>query len=206
MNHNPGSTGTNPRNVLLSWIGHIMHEGMKTEEALFDRAITQFVNTSPLVFTPAFDESQHIQNSSSRARNGSPQDRNGDSVSIRPRDQARQPAGSSGQSEHCVTQNGSTPRRNGSPIVQNAPPVRPTGTPPGQVDRSKYINHLLERGVDLNERPVWVDSDIGTSESPRFRCVVTFQGRTAEATGRKKRDAKKEASYSLCQMLGYQLP
>jgi hypothetical protein len=203
VNHNPGTMGANPRKILLSWVGHMMHEDMKTEEALFDRAITQFVNTRPMVFNPVFDESPHIQNSWSRAHNGSAQGTNGDSVSIRPRNQARQPAGSSGQSEHLPPQIGTTPRRNGSPIVQNAPPVRPNGTPPGQVDMSKYINRLLEKGVELKERPVWVESDIGTLESPRFKCVVTFQGRTAEGTGRQKRLAKNEATCRIWHMLGY---
>jgi hypothetical protein len=204
VNHNPGSMGTNPRNVLLSWIGHIMHEEMEAEAALFSRAITVFVNTTPLVSTPVFDESPHIQGNRFRARNGSPQAKNGGNLSIRSGNQTRQPAGSSGQSEHLAAQNGSAPRRNGSPVVQNAPPVRMNGTPPVH-DLSKYISHLHEKGVYLNETPIWVESDIGTLGSPCFSCVVTFQDKTAEGTGRNKRAAKNEAAFKVCEMLGYKL-
>jgi hypothetical protein len=206
VNLNPGSKGTNPRNVLLSWIGHVMHEEMKAEEALLDRAITQFVNNSPLVSTPAVNESPHIQGNWSRARNGSPEATNGVNQSIRFSNQTRQPAGPSGQSEHLATQNGSTPRRNDSAVEQNALPIRPNGTPPVKTELSKYISHLHEKGAYLNETPVWVESDIGTLESPCFSCVVTFQGKTAEGTGRKKRDAKNEAAFKACKMLGYKLP
>jgi hypothetical protein len=197
--------GTNPRNVLLTFIGHVMHEKMEAEAALFSRAITRFVNTSPLVSTPVFDESPHIQDKWSRTRNGSPQATNAENLLTSSGNQTRQPAGPSDQSEHLPAQNGSTPRRNGSPLIQNATPFRPNGTPPATTDLSKYISLLHDKGAYLNEKPVWVETDIGTLDSPCFRCVVTFQGITAEGTGRKKRFAKSEAAYRACQMLSYQL-
>ena len=205
MNLNPGSKGTNPREVLLSWIGHAMHEEMEAEAALFSRAITLFVNTTPLVSTPVPDESPHIQGKWSRARNGGPQVTNGENLSTRSANQPRQTAGPSGQSELLPTHSGSTSGRNSSPLVQNAPPVRPNGTLPAQADLPKYISLLHEKGDYLNERPVWVESDIGTLDSPCFSCVVTFQGKTAEGTGKQKRAAKKEAAFKVCKMLGYKL-
>ena len=206
MNLNPGSKGTNPRNVLLSWIGHAMHEEMEAEAALFSRAITLFVNTTPLVSTPVPDESPHIQGKWSRARNGGPQVTNGENLSTRSGNQPRQTAGPSGQSELLPTHSGSTPGRNSSPLVQNAPPVRPNGTLPAQADLPKYISLLHEKGDYFNEKPVWVESDIGTLNSPRQKCEVTFRGITAEGTGRNKRAAKSEAAFKACKMLGYRLP
>ena len=205
MNLNPGSKGTNPRNVLLSWAGHAMHERMEAEAALFSRAIKLFVNTTPLVSTPVPDESPHVQGKRSRARNGSTEATNGENLSIRSGNQTRRNAGPSGQNENRATQNGNTPGQYGSRVVQNALPVRPNGSSPVQAELSRYVSLLHEKAAFLGETPVWEETNIGTLESPCFKCQVTFKGKTAKGTGKQKRLAKSEASYRICQMLDYQL-
>jgi hypothetical protein len=187
------------RNALLSYVGHVAQEGTRSRETLARNAIARFVKSNPIVPGLHWNENPHIHNQRPVAHNVQPHEPNRRSPSTRietPRKQHTAPPTT--QPVNPPLQNGSTPRQRGTSVRSNESPPRPA-------DYAKYTSLLMENSDHVDVKPKWTEKDIGTSERPFFRCIVTFGGVTAQGEGRKKKDAKHAAAFNACQKLGLQL-
>ena len=187
------------RNALLSYVGHVAQEGIRSRETLARNAIARFVKTNPIISGLPWNENPHVHNQRPGAHDVHPHGPNRGSPSTHietPREQRTVPPTT--QTAHPPILNGSTPRQSGTSIRSNESPLTPG-------DYAKYTSLLMENGDHLDVKPKWTEKDIGNKDRPFFRYIVTFRGVTAQGEGRKKKDAKHEAAFNACQKLGLQL-
>lgn len=68
-------------------------------------------------------------------------------------------------------------------------------------DKSRYTSRLMEYGQEKHVLPTYEYSTISQTPS-MFRCRVKFQGVNTSATASTKKNARHQASFNACKMLG----